>query len=251
MASHPPSHCCTVGFQHEGEPTGTSFQLGKWEAYLATPDPVKAHPRTAILYVPDVLGVWANSKLIADHFAAKGYLCLIIDVLNGDPLKLNSFMGLDLTDWLNYGSDGKNPHTPEHVDPIMLAAIEYLKTQKGVEKIGAVGYCFGARYVARHFRSGISVGYFAHPSFVQEEELAAISGPLSIAASDIDDIFTAERRHRSEEILRELGQPWEIKLYGGVEHGFAARGDMSKKTERLAKERSFEQAVAWFDDWLL
>jgi dienelactone hydrolase len=194
-------------------------------------------------------------------------------VLNGDPLVLNSFMGLDLSDWLNYGSNGKNPHTPEYVDPIMLAAIKYLKEEKGVERIGAVGYCFGARvcvfflllplwnfiwpvayhkqYVARHFKSGINVGYFAHPSFVQEDELASVSGPLSIAASEIDDIFTTERRHRSEEILGKLGQPWELKLYGGVEHGFAAKGDMGKKHERLAKERSFEQALNWFNDWLL
>jgi hypothetical protein len=137
---------CPLIILISGEPAGVSFKVANYEAYLATPSsPEKAHPKTAILYVPDVLGIWNNSKLIADHFAERGYLCLIIDVLNGDPLVLNSFLGLDLSDWLNNGSNGKNPHTPEHVDPIMLAAIEYLKTEKGVEKIGAVGYCFGAR----------------------------------------------------------------------------------------------------------
>ena len=33
------------------------------------------------------------------------------------------------------------------------------------------------QYVARHYPD-ISVGYFAHPSFVDEEELAGFKGPL-------------------------------------------------------------------------
>lgn len=57
--------------------------------------------------------------------------------------------GFDLMNWITVGSDGKNPHTPEAIDPIIVTGIETLKS-RGYKKIGAVGYCFGAK-VSRWF----------------------------------------------------------------------------------------------------
>lgn len=107
------------------------------------------------------------------------------------------------------------------------------------------------QYVVRHYKNGINVGYVAHPSFVEEDELAAITGPLSIAAAETDTIFPAEKRHKSEEILVKTGQPYQINLYSGVVHGFSVRCDVSKQVERFAKEQAFFQAVQWFDEFLL
>ncbi|KAI1499917.1 dienelactone hydrolase [Biscogniauxia marginata] len=251
MASHPPAQCCTVGVKHEGQPTGTDFKVGKYAAYLATPDPAKAHKDAGILFVPDVISIWQNSRLIADQFAANGYLTLIIDVFNGDPLSLNRPADFDFISWLTKGSTGDNPHTTEYVDPIVEEAIRYLKEEKGVKKLGAVGYCFGAKYVARHYKNGIQVGFIAHPSFVDEDELRGFKAPLSIAAAETDQIFPADLRHKSEVILAEGGQPYQINLYSGVVHGFSVRCDTSKKHEKFAKEQAFLQAVTWFDNWLL
>lgn len=89
------------------------------------------------------------------------------------------------------------------------------------------------------------------PSFVDESELAAIAGPLSIAAAETDQIFPAEKRHKSEQILVETKQPYQINLYSGVVHGFSVRCDTSKKHEKYAKEAAFLQAVAWFDEHLI
>jgi hypothetical protein len=44
--------------------------------------------------------------------------------------------------------------------------------------------------------------------------------------------------------------PYQITLYSSVEHGFAVRGDISKKEVKYAKEAAFVQAVAWFDEYL-
>lgn len=235
-----------------GSPTGKAVKIaGKHDAYLATPPEGKEHKGVGILFLPDVIGIWQNSQLTADQFAANGYLTLILDTFNGDPVKLNRPADFDFGAWLTKGSDGNNPHTKEHVDPIVEDGIKALKEEYGIQKIGAVGYCFGAKYVARHYKNGIKVGYVAHPSFVEEDELAAIGGPLSIAAAETDSIFPAEKRHKSEEILLKTGQPYQINLYSGVEHGFAVRGDISKKHEKFAKEQAFLQAVTWFDNYLL
>lgn len=117
---------------------------GSIDAYLATPPEGKERKETGILYLPDVIGIWQNSKLMADLFAEQGYMTIVIDLFNGDPVLLNRPPGFDLMQWLNQGSDGNNPHTKEYVDPITVKGIKALKDM-GVKHVGAVGYCFGAK----------------------------------------------------------------------------------------------------------
>lgn len=115
------------------------------EAYLSTAPEDKAHKDAAILYIPDVIGLYENCKLLADEFAASGYTTLVVDLFNGDPLKLNEpGPHPDIPSWIAQGSDGKNPHTQEQIEPIVLVGIKTLK-DLGYTKIGAVGYCFGAK----------------------------------------------------------------------------------------------------------
>lgn len=253
MASNPPGACCTYGVKHEGQPSGKTIKIGEIEAYVAEPTG-SVHKNTAILFLPDVIGIWQNSQLLADQFAANGYYTLIVDLFNGDPISLNRPDDFDVIAWLNGGSTGNNPHTKKEVDPIVFASIKYLQ-DAGYTKIGSVGYCFGAKYVCRFMGGvagkGIDVGYVAHPSFVDEDELAAISGPLSIAAAETDAIFPQEKRHKSEQILVAAKKTYQINLFSGAEHGFGVRCDLSKKQEKFAKEQAFLQAVAWFDNFLL
>ncbi len=96
---------------------------------------------------------------------------------------------------------------PNIVDPVIEACLKEMK-KLGCRKIGRTGYCFGAKYVVRYLKPGkIDIGYLAHPSFVDAAELGAIKGPLSIAASEEDSMFTPDKRHESEEILGKVGQP--------------------------------------------
>ncbi|TWU74983.1 hypothetical protein ED733_005766 [Metarhizium rileyi] len=251
MASNPPARCCTLGNLFEGKPTGKLIKIDhKIEAYVASSPEGRAKNGYGILYVPDVIGIWQNSQLMADRFAEHGYTTVVLDLFNGDPVQLNKPEGFDFMGWLNKGSDGNNPHTAPYIDPIVEAGIKYIKGL-GIKKLGAVGYCFGAKYVIRHYKDGIDVGFVAHPSFVEENELAAITGPLSVAAAETDIIFPSDKRHKSEEILKATQQPYQINLYSGVEHGFAVRGEQNVKVQKFAKEQAFLQAVTWFDNYLL
>lgn len=108
-----------------------------------------------------------------------------------------------------------------------------------------------AKYAIRLLQpGGVSVAYVAHPSFVEEDELANIKGPLSIAAAETDAIFPTPKRHASEKILAGTGQHYQINLFSGVEHGFAVRGDMTNPIAKFAKEGAFDQAVNWFNLYL-
>lgn len=155
----------------------------------------------------DVIGHrFINAQLIADQFAANGYLVVVPDLFHGDPVQLNRPDGFDIMKWLQ----GPPGHLPNRVDPVVQSVIDEMRTKMGCRKIGAVGYCFGvrtpmdwgkrfiaysilhvmltrppqAKYVVRFLHSGLlDAGYVAHPSFVEADELRKIEGPLSIAAA--------------------------------------------------------------------
>ncbi|KAI9878801.1 MAG: hypothetical protein M1830_010485 [Pleopsidium flavum] len=247
MTSHPPGKCCTVGVKHEGQSTGETKKIGDTDTYFAYPKDKSTE--NAIFLFTDVIGhSFINAQLIADQFAANGYLCVMPDLFHGDPMKLNPPEGFDLMKWLN----GPPGHLPNRVDPVIDAVIKEMRGNMGVKRLGGVGYCFGGKYVIRHLQEGkVDVGFVAHPSFVEADELKAIKGPLSIAAAETDQIFPASKRHESEEILAKAGVPYQINLYSGVEHGFAVRiPDLNIKVKKFAKEQAFIQAVQFFDAYL-
>lgn len=131
-----------------------------------------------------------NAQLIADQFAANGYYVVMPDLFQGDPVKLNRPEGFDIMNWLQKGGPEGKGHLPDQVDPIVEKTLAYVKEQ-GAKKIGAVGYCFGGKYVARFLAKGkgVDVGYTAHPSFVDEDEIKGMTGPLSIAAAGTLNTF--------------------------------------------------------------
>ena len=63
-------------------------------------------------------------------------------------------------------------------------------------------------------------------------------------------MFPTQKRHESEEILDKLDVPYQINMFSGVEHGFAVRGDLSKATNKFAKEQAFCQALAFFNQYV-
>jgi len=243
MTSHQPAACCTIGVKHEGEAVGELRKIGDIETYFSYPK--DRSTQNAILIITDVIGhKFLNVQLIADQFAANGYFVVIPDLFNGDPVLLNPPEGFNLMGWLQ-------GHLPPSVDPIVAATLKEMRGPLGCKRIGGVGYCFGGKYVCRFLKDGqLDVGYTAHPSFVDKEELEGIQGPLSISAAETDQIFPAPKRHESEEILLKLSVPYQINLFSDVVHGFAVRSDISKKREKFAKEQAFLQAVTWFDEYL-
>lgn len=254
MASHPPGKCCYRGVVHEGEAKGQISRLGDIETYVSYPEDKSTE--YGILLLTDVIGhSFINAQLIADQFAANGYVVLMPDLFAGDAIPLNRPGDFDLQKWFTgaYATGTKRPHTPPSVDPIVDACLIEMRTKLNCKKIGAVGYCFGAKYVVRHLRPDegkIDVGYCAHPSFIDKEELQDMKGPLAISAAETDSIFPTEKRHETEVILKEMKASYQINLYAGVEHGFAVRGDMKDQKQKYAKENAFLQALEWFEEYL-
>ncbi|KAL9108556.1 MAG: hypothetical protein Q9227_006642 [Pyrenula ochraceoflavens] len=238
----------TLQVKHEGQTVGEMGKIGDVETYFSYPKDKSTS--NAILILTDVIGhIFPNAQLIADQFAANGYFVVMPDLFHGDPIPLNRPDDFDIQKWLK----GPPGHLPPRVDPVVDAAIVEMRTKYGCKKIGAVGYCFGAKYVVRHLRPDmgkVDVGYCAHPSFVDADELKDIKGPLSISAAETDQIFPPEKRHETEQILPETKQPYQINLFSGVQHGFAVRAEIKEKPAKYAKEMAFLQAVQFFETYL-
>lgn len=221
--------------------------------------------KNAILFLTDGNGHrFINAHLMADQFAARGFLVVMPDLFHGDPIPVDYGPDFDIMGWYNQ-------HLPPRVDPIIDAILGEMRTTLACQQVGAVGYCFGGKYVCRYLKAGkLNAGFVAHPTMVTVKELEGVEGPLSIAAASelsrtvysptllvmltngqvIDPVFTTANRHESEAILARVDVPFQINLFSDVEHGFAVRCDLAEPRQRFAKEAAFEQAVAWFDRYV-
>lgn len=144
-------------------------------------------------------------------------------------------------------------HSPSATDPIIATTIEYLRTELGVSRIGAPGYCFGGRYAFRFVAegNGVDVAFAAHPSMLQESEIQEVGGPVSVAAAEADALLSPAQRAELEALLADTSEPYQVSLYSGTQHGFAVRANLSNPVQKFAKEEAFLQAVRWFDHFLL
>jgi dienelactone hydrolase len=103
------------------------------------------------------------------------------DLFSNDPAPLDAFSGtsdFDIGRWFQ-------THGPETVQPVVEKVKSSLLGELGVKKLGAVGYCFGGKYVVEGLAEGgyVDAGFIAHPSAIERDELRAIKKPLSIAAA--------------------------------------------------------------------
>ncbi|KAF2429057.1 alpha/beta-hydrolase [Tothia fuscella] len=240
--------CCAEGVVTSGNSTGTTKTIDGVSLYIA--EPPNKQTDVAILYLTDIFGVQlVNNRLLGDSMAKAGYYVVMPDLFNGDPIPLDAMGGripaFDMAGW-------SRKHTTEMVDGIVASTIKTMRGQLGVKKIGAVGYCFGGKYVARFLApgKGLDAGFTAHPSGVTVAEWSAISAPLSIAFGELDAANNVTQRAAAEAAFQRGNKTYQTNLYSGAEHGFAVRTDLSDRRKKFAQEGAFFQAVRWFDAWI-
>ncbi|WYZ43592.1 hypothetical protein EsH8_VII_000028 [Colletotrichum jinshuiense] len=178
-------------------------------------------PKIGVLYLTDAFGIpLLQNKLLADSFARAGFTTVMPDIFRGDPAPHD--ITFDAAEFLA-------KHTTNVTDPVIETTIRYMREELAFDRIAVTGYCFGGRYAFRFLQEGrgADIGFAAHPSFLQDSEVLAISGPASIAAAEIDTLFEPARRFEVEGMLNQTGQPYQVALYSGTFHGFGTRANIS------------------------
>lgn len=238
MASKAPGACCIESNFHEGQP------VGKFETVFNLDTYVTGHNNSdsrSIVILTDIYGhKYNNVLLVADQLAkSAGYKVYIPDILKGDPVPASHG---DLSPWL------KN-HSNEITKPIVDGFMKELRAKIGSDAfVGAIGYCFGAKYAIQQIAADghASAAAAAHPSFVDLEEVKQIKKPLIISAAETDPIFPADLRHQTENALAEIKATYQIDLFSGVSHGFAVRGDLTNPEVRYAADKALTDQIQFF-----
>lgn len=242
MASNPPGKCCFEGFYHEGTAKGTHKEIFGVESYVTGID--KPSDRVIVI-LTDIFGIKLNNVLlIADQMAARGYQVYIPDILFNDPVvKLDG--STDFNAWLAN-------HPADKVHTLVTKYLTDLRKELNPKFVGVVGYCYGAKFAVQQVNKASALAdccAIAHPSFVSMEEVEAIGKPILISAAENDSVFPPELRHQTEAKLAEMKARYQLDLFGGVSHGFAARGDVSDPIVKYAKEKALLDQLHWFDNF--
>jgi len=241
------SSCAALKVKHQGAPAGELKNVSGIEMYHAYPPHSNSSDRKAIIHLTDIFGVpLLENKLLADSLAANGYTVIVPDLFAGDAISVEEQeAGLNLTEWFTQ-------HPQSEIERIVDVTLRYARTELGFARIGAVGYCFGGKYVSRYLAAGrgVDAGFVAHPSNLLEDEIRAVAGPLSIAAGTLDASFNATARYRAEGILDGNNITFQSSVYAQAPHGFAVRPNLTVPQQVFSKEGAFVQAVTFLDAWL-
>jgi dienelactone hydrolase len=75
-----------------------------------------------------------NAQLIADQFAANGYLVMMPDLFDGNPIELNRPDNFDIMKWIQGEyHPKKRAHTPPNLDPIIDSCIIEMRQKHNVK----------------------------------------------------------------------------------------------------------------------
>eukprot|EP00270_Netrium_digitus_P013715 TRINITY_DN4590_c0_g1_i1.p1 TRINITY_DN4590_c0_g1~~TRINITY_DN4590_c0_g1_i1.p1 ORF type:complete len:258 (+),score=75.00 TRINITY_DN4590_c0_g1_i1:148-921(+) len=216
----------------------------------------------AIILVTDVFGYEVPQvRVLADYFAANGFIAVIPDILHGDPLQ--SFE--DFPKWMP-------KHNPVAEGPNVKAVAEAVARKFGSVKFGVMGFCWGGKVAVTAERVAaplISALVLAHPSRVTVEELQAVEAPVCILAAEIDKVTPLSLVKEFEATLKKssnasvivgseggdgVGQVAEksvVKVFGGRAHGFTVRYETEDEAAVKAAKESHADALAFFRSTLL
>ncbi|XP_034690761.1 endo-1,3;1,4-beta-D-glucanase-like isoform X2 [Vitis riparia] len=214
---------------------GSVAEIGGLKAYFTGPPDSKL----VILLVSDILGYEAPKlRKLADKVAAAGFYVVVPDFFHGDPFVPET---KTLPVWIKSHGPDKGF---EDVKPIVAA----LKS-KGINSIGAAGFCWGAKVVVELAKAGdIQAAVLLHPSFTTVDDIKEIKAPISILGAETDHVSPPELVKQFEEVLATKPEIKSfVKIFPGVAHGWAVR----YKVDDEEAVKQAEEAQQNMMDWLI
>ena len=115
---------------------------------------------------------------------------------------------------------------PERTRALGVAALAVVRREPSVDstRIAAIGYCFGATVALELGRTGADlkaiVGFHPGLTNVRPEDSRNIKGRVLMCIGTDDPIIPLEHRVAFEAEMRSARVPFDMHLYGGVQHSF-------------------------------
>ena len=163
--------------------------------------------------------------------------------------------------------------TPEKVIPVVRKALEGAKETfaDAVANGGGVygaGYCFGAKYVlmlcggtqeseteGKDEEKGevlskgpeLRAGAIAHGTMITKDDIEGVKAPVCMACVADDSLFPDEVREQGRAALELNAVDHDIRVFGGVPHGFAVVGDYKDPSIQDRQSEAFEMMCGWIE----
>ena len=224
-------------------PTNTEIPTlagdGSFSAYVADP---AGTPRGAIIVIQEIFGVNPGICKKVNDWAAKGYLAVAHDVFwrQRPGVELDADIPEQFQEALGYMMKHDFDLGIQDVE----AVIRWLRRDRGVAKVGLVGFCMGGKVAymaATRTDVDATVGYYGVGIDQMLEESHAIAKPLLLHIPTADGFVPAEARKAMHEGL--ASNP-HVTLYDyeGLDHGFAAEDGIRRNeaAAQLADSRTAE-----------
>jgi len=210
---------------------------GHIPAYVAEP---AGTLRGAIIVIQEIFGVNPGIRKKCDDWTAKGYLAVAPDVFWRQQPGIE--LDADAPEQFQQGIKLMMGHDFDLGIRDIEAVIHWIRREKGVPKVGLVGFCMGGRiayHVATRTDIDAAVGYYGVGINEALNESHAIAKALLLHVPTADGFVPPEAQKAMHEELD--GNPHvTIYDYEGLDHGFAAEHGVRRVEDaaQLADKRT-------------
>jgi carboxymethylenebutenolidase len=192
------------------------------------------------LLIQEIFGVNEHIRDVAELYAQAGYTILAPDFF----WRTNPGIQLGYGDAeLKKGIEIAQKLDWDKATQDLIDAVETLRKQPGVNKIGAVGYCMGGTFaygLACRNAVDAAVSYYGGGIDQRLADAPKIKIPLLMHFASDDEYIPATALQKIKQALAHA-KP-KIYIYNGVHHGFNCdqRASYDRKSAMLAFARSLE-----------
>jgi len=220
------------------------------EGYLAYDDAVKGK-RSGVIVVHEWWGLNPYARMRTEQLAKLGYIAFAIDIYGKgvrakDPAEAGSLSGI---------YRGNRPLMRSRAN----AGLEVLRNHPlaDVNRIAAIGYCFGGTVVLEMARSGAElagvVSFHGGLSTPNPSDAKNIKGKVLVLHGADDPAVPPDQVIAFQDELRKAGVDWQMVSYGGAVHSFTnpeAGNDPSRGAayNEKADNRSWEAMKTFFGE---
>lgn len=207
---------------------GTSTELGTIPGYLATP--AGSGPWPGLIVIQEWWGLDAQTKSIADRFAAEGYLAFAPDLYHGELAKL--------------GDNEKAMSLVQKYAPTAAADLQKVYDALKIRpdctgKAGSVGFCFGGRMsLLLGITRPLNAMCMFYGGGMQQvfDQLGNLKSPVLGLFGDQDQSIPVGTVQEFDRLLDKLGVEHQVVIYPNAGHAFFRDGDPSTYRPEAAKD---------------
>ena len=216
-----------------------------FSAYVARPADT---PKAAIVVIQEIFGVNAGIRRKCDRLAEDGYLAVAPDLFW--RLEPGIELDPDVEPEMQRGLELMGEFDQDMGIKDIEAAIKFIRSSEGVEKVGAVGYCLGGRLAymtAARTDVDATVGYYGVGIDGLLGEKHAIAHPLMLHIPTEDGFVDKDTQKAMHEGLDDYPKVT-LHDYEGLDHGFAT--EFGKRRDEEAATLADSRTAAFFAEHL-